>query len=62
MDSRAVGRHTFNPSSQEAKAGTYVSLRATCSAQQVSYNQGYTENPVWKKKGRKGLNCSSHAF
>jgi hypothetical protein len=44
--------HAFNPSTWEAEAGRFLSLRPTWSTE-FQDSQGYTEKPCLKKKKKK---------
>jgi hypothetical protein len=50
----ALVAHTFNPSTWEAEAGGFLSLRPAWSTNQDS--QGYTEKLCFKKKKKKNNN------
>jgi hypothetical protein len=45
--------HTFNPSTQEAEAGRFLSSRPAWSTKWVPDSQGYTEKPCLKKQTNK---------
>jgi hypothetical protein len=48
--------HAFNPSTQEAEAGGFLSSRPTWSMSEFQDSQVYTEKPcLEKKKKKKGL-------
>jgi hypothetical protein len=52
--SRAVVAHAFNPSTWEAEAGGFLSLRPAWSIQRdFQDSQGYTEKPCLGKKKKK---------
>jgi hypothetical protein len=41
--------HAFNPSTREAKAGGFLSLRPAWSTSEFQVSQGYTEKPCLEK-------------
>jgi hypothetical protein len=57
MPSRAVVAHTFNPSTWEAEAGGFVSLRPAWSTEWVPGHPGlYRETLSWKTKNNNNNN------
>ena len=48
-----VVAHTFNPSTQEAKAGVLLSSKPSWSKSEFQDSQGYTEKPCLAKKKKK---------
>jgi hypothetical protein len=48
-----VVAHTFNPSTWEAEAGGFLSLRPAWSKNEFQDSQGYTEKPCLEKKTNK---------
>jgi hypothetical protein len=50
--SRAVVAHAFNPSTREAEAGGFLSLRPAWSTE-FQDSQGYTEKPCLEKTTKK---------
>jgi hypothetical protein len=56
---RAVVAHAFNPSTQEAEAGGFLSSRPSPGLQsEFQDSQGYTEKPCLGKKKRRVWVCS----
>jgi hypothetical protein len=45
-----VVAHAFNPSTWEAEAGGFLSLRPACLQSEFQDSQGYTEKPCLEKK------------
>jgi hypothetical protein len=44
--------HAFNPSTWEAEAGGFLSLRQPGLQSEFQYSQGYTEKPCLKKQNK----------
>jgi hypothetical protein len=44
-----VVAHTFNPSTQEAEAGRFLSSKPACLQSEFQDSQGYTEKPCLGK-------------
>jgi hypothetical protein len=52
--------HAFNPSTQEAEAGEFLSSRPSWSQSEFQDSQGYTEKPCLGKKKKK--RCAMYAY
>jgi hypothetical protein len=51
-----VVAHAFNPSTQEAEAGGFLSSRPACLLSEFQDSPGYTEKPCLKKQKQKQTN------
>jgi hypothetical protein len=53
MRKPGVVAHAFNPSTREAEAGGFLSLRPAWSTSEFQDSQGYTEKPCLEKPKKK---------